>query len=114
MSGDAQVIWRQIIAAADPNHFREIDRTALREYAEAAARCHRAEAALREQGDVVSGRPNAWLAVLKQARFEVANLSTKLRLVPSARTQPVTITRGEGRGASLATAAELVRRHRES
>lgn len=87
LSADAAAIFRATVAAAAPDHFREIDRVALTEFAAAAARCRRAEAAIAEEGDVVRGKPNPWLLVLRDARHQVTNLLPKLRLCPSARVQ---------------------------
>ncbi len=88
LTEDAARIFRATVAAAAPDHFREVDRVALNEFAAAAARCQRAEAAISEEGDIVGAKPNPWLLVLRDARHQVATLLPKLRLCPSARLQP--------------------------
>lgn len=87
LAADVAAIFAATVAAAPANHFCELDRVALIEFAQAAARCQRAEAAIAEEGDVVLGKPNAWLLVLRDARHQVTNLLPKLRLCPSARIQ---------------------------
>lgn len=84
---DVGVIFNAAVAAAPASHFSELDRVALTEFAQAAARCRRAEAAVAEQGDVVNNKPNPWLLVLRDARHQVTALLPKLRLCPSARIQ---------------------------
>lgn len=84
---DVRTIFEATVAAAAPGHFSEIDRVCLTEFAQSAARCRRAEAAIATEGDIVSGKPNAWLLVLRDARHQVTNLLPKLRLCPSARLQ---------------------------
>lgn len=98
LTPDAAAIFAAAIAAARPGHFSELDRVALEEFAQAAARCRRAETAIARQGDVVKGKPNPWLLVLRDARHQVTNLLPKLRLCPSARVQAKQVAPGnEGR-----------------
>lgn len=80
-------IFLATVRAAPPAHFCELDRVALVEFAQAAARCQRAEAAIAQEGDVVNGKPSPWLLVLRDARHQVTALLPKLRLCPSARIQ---------------------------
>lgn len=84
---DVREIFEAAVAAAPDTHFTELDRVALIEFSQAAARCRRAEAAIAQEGDVVNGKPSPWLLVLRDARHQVTNLLPKLRLCPSARIQ---------------------------
>ena len=87
LAPDVAAIFAATVAAAPTEHFSELDRVALTEFSQAAARCQRAEAAIAVEGDVVQGRPNPWLTVVRDARHQLTNLLPKLRLCPSARIQ---------------------------
>ena len=55
--------------------------------------CDRAAAELEAEGPVVKGRVNPWLTVLEKTTKSQSMLATRLRLCPSARSDPQTIAR---------------------
>ena len=79
--------------AAPPQHFEETDEPLITEYAVTVCQLERARLALREQGEVVGNKQNAWLAVQGQARKALATLTMRLRLSPQARRDRALVNR---------------------
>jgi phage terminase small subunit len=65
--------------------FTEGDLPLLVAYVAAVSQHERAVAALREQGDVVDGKANAWIVVQEKAVRAMTALAMRLRLSPQAR-----------------------------
>lgn len=88
---DVQAIFEWIVRAADAGHFAPAESPLLVEYCYSLARCAKAEAAVRAEGEVIvvkgEPKPNPWLVILKGARDQVGVLSTKLRLATNARVE---------------------------
>jgi hypothetical protein len=95
LPADVRKVFEQVVGAAPPGFFVELDRVLLVEVSQTVARCRRAERALAAEGDVVNGKPNAWLTVLRDSRHALANLLTKARLTPSTRYQPKEVRPGK-------------------
>jgi phage terminase small subunit len=88
LSDGALAVWRQIVSTTATEHFRASDAPLLRAYCESTAMADRAAAELDAKGPVVDGRVSPWLAVQEKAIRAQATLAIRLRLCPSARTDP--------------------------
>lgn len=95
LPADVRDIFEAIVSAAQADHFAPAERPLLVEYCHCLARSHRAEAAVRAEGEVVNGKPSPWLLILKDNRNTIGNLATKLRLAPNARTESKQVKAGE-------------------
>jgi hypothetical protein len=78
-------IFRDLVASSDVAHFAPSDVPLLALYVQCLAQGERAIAALREQGDVVGGKMNAWNIVLEKSVRAATALSARLRLAPQSR-----------------------------
>src|SRR5262245_16478073 len=83
-------VFAQIVATCPRGHFVESDTLLLVEYCRAALLAERADRELRRSGPVVNGKASAWLLVQEKAVRAMVALSLRLRLSPSARTDPKT------------------------
>jgi phage terminase small subunit len=92
LSAPARAIWTQIVGSLSVEHFRASDSPLLRSYAEITAT---ADMAARElaKGAVTAGKASPWLNVQERAIRAQATLAMRLRLCPSARTDPRTTAR---------------------
>jgi phage terminase small subunit len=89
-------VFRQLVAACDPDHFVRSDLPLLCAYAEATVMSRQAAHELREGGAVIGGRTNPWLVVQeKSVRAQVA-LSMRLRLAPQSRLKAEAVGRRPG------------------
>jgi phage terminase small subunit len=93
LSDPARAVWVQAVAAVPPEHFRVSDVPLLRSYCESTAMADQASAALARDGFVVDGKASPWLVVQEKAIRAQATLALRLRLCPSARTDPKTTGR---------------------
>ena len=96
LSSAAAGIWREIVAALPAEHLRPSDEALMASYCEWTATARRAAAELATNGEVIDGKPSAWLIVAEKAQRAQAALAPKLRLCPSARTDPKTVARARG------------------
>lgn len=78
-------IFSEVVASVAIGHFRDCDRPVLTQLATVMHVAQQAAAALERDGLVLEGRPNPHLGVLERAGKAIANLSAKLRIVPSSR-----------------------------
>jgi phage terminase small subunit len=76
-----------VVLACDRRHFLPSDLPLVAAYARAIVADEDAAKMLREQGQVVKGKPNPWLVVKEKAHKEMISLSLRLRLSPQGRTQ---------------------------
>lgn len=88
LSTEAGRVWREITNSTQPEHFRPSDAPLLRSYCEATAMADRAAAELAASGPVLEGRASPWLIVQEKSVRAQTALSLRLRLCPSARTDP--------------------------
>jgi phage terminase small subunit len=88
LSPDAAQVWREITKTTQPEHFRPSDVPLLKSYCEACAMADRAAAELAENGAVIDGKASPWLTVQEKSVRAQTSLSLRLRLCPSARTDP--------------------------
>jgi phage terminase small subunit len=83
-------VFAQIVASCPRGHFVASDTVLLVEYCRAARLAERADRELRRSGPVVGGKPSPWVTVQEKAVRALVALSLRLRLSPSARTDPKT------------------------
>ena len=93
LSESAKLIWRAIVSSLPGDHFRRSDEPLLRSYAEITAVADLAAQKITKEGAVVGGRTSPWLNVQERAIRAQATLAVRLRLCPSARTDPKTTGR---------------------
>jgi phage terminase small subunit len=86
-------VWRRLIGSCHPDHFNHSDVELIRAYVEAAVLAQEAYAEMRAHGRIIDGRPSPWLPLLEKTTRTLAGLAPRLRLGPSARTDPKTTTR---------------------
>jgi len=99
---EVEAVFRLIVSACDPAHFAPAESPLLVEYCYVLARCARAEAAIRIEGEVIQTprgdvRANPWLSIVKDARHQVGILATKLRLAPNSRVESKQVSAKGGR-----------------
>jgi len=109
LSPEAGRVWREITKTTQPEHFRPSDVPLLKSYCEACAMADRAAAELARTGPVIEGKASPWLVVQEKSVRAQTALSLRLRLCPSARTDP----KSAGRERLPAGAAPWVKRPRE-
>jgi len=76
-----------VVSVCDRRHFLPSDMPLLAAYARAIVADEDAAKMLREQGQVVNGKPSPWLVVKEKAHREMISLSLRLRLSPQGRAQ---------------------------
>jgi P27 family predicted phage terminase small subunit len=96
LSDEAARLFRLLVTACDPDHFVASDAPLLCSYCEATALARQAAEALEEEGPVVGGRVNPWLAVREKATREQVALSMRLRLAPQSRLKAEAVGRKPG------------------
>ena len=94
MDDASSAVFRRLTASNRPSHFTHADIELLRAFAEAAVLATQAYKELRAAGPVIAGRPSPWLTVQEKSVRALGVLAPKLRLGPSARTDPKTTARG--------------------
>lgn len=98
----AVAVWCRIVASCAPTHFNPADGELLRAFVEAATLSQEAYREMRAHGRVLDGRPSPWLVISEKATRTMSALAPRLRLGPSARTDPKTTARQmNGRPASI-------------
>jgi phage terminase small subunit len=95
LSEGAARIWRSIVAATPTAHFRASDAPLLRAYCEACAMTDKALAELTGSHAVANGKLSPWLAVFEKTTRVQNALAIRLRLCPSARSDPKTTARSD-------------------
>lgn len=96
LSDEAGRLFRLLVAACDPEHFVASDAPLLCSYCEATALARQAAEALEQEGPVIGGRVNPWLAVREKATREQVALSMRLRLAPQSRLKAEAVGRNPG------------------
>lgn len=96
LSVGARSVWEATAASVSADHFRPSDAPLLRSYCEASALADKAAAELEKGGAVVDGKISPWLAVHEKATRTQNTTALRLRLCPSARTDPKTTGRNAG------------------
>ena len=89
----ATVVWRRIVAACAAGHFSLADSELLRAYCEAAVLSQEAFATMQHEGRVIDGKVSPWMPLLEKSTRALSALAPRLRLGPSARTDPKTTAR---------------------
>lgn len=95
-------LFRDLVAACAPQHFRRSDLPLLARYCEAVILAETAARELREGGPVTNGRASPWLTVQEKAVRAVVALSMRLRLSPQSRLDPKSAARESVPGAQTA------------
>jgi len=85
-------IFKDLVAACDPEHFRASDLPLLVRYTESIVLADQAALELRK-GAVLEGRSSPWLAVQREAIKAMVALSMRLRLSPQSRIDAKTLAR---------------------
>lgn len=93
LGADEAALFRQLVSASEPEHFRRSDMPLLVEYVRACVLAATAAAHLREEGAVLGGKPNAWLTIQEKQIRALTALSMRLRLSPQSRLDPKTVGR---------------------
>jgi Phage terminase, small subunit len=78
-------LFIDLIGASKPEAFRPSDLPLLCAYCRAIAKERQAWGRLEAEGDVIDGKPSAWLAVWAQAHKSMLAFSHRLRLSPQGR-----------------------------
>ena len=86
-------VWRRITSSLDVRHFVAADGELLRAFCEAAVLSQEAFVELRRGGRVVGGKPSPWLIILEKSTRTLGALAPRLRLGPSARSDPKVLAR---------------------
>jgi hypothetical protein len=86
LSDPERVVFANLVASCDPDHFRLSDAPLLCRYAEAVVLAEKAAEELRRRGAVMKdGRVSAWITVQEKAVRALVSLSMRLRVSPQAR-----------------------------
>lgn len=93
-----QAVVAELIAAADADHFREVDWPILTSYGQAILLEREAYARLAMEGVVLSGKTNPWLVVAEKAGRQIIACSMRLRLAPQSRLEAKAAARKPGKG----------------
>jgi hypothetical protein len=86
-------IFRDLVAAVPPEHFRPGDADLIEQHAQAIALARQAYGEIEQHGPVVDGRASPWCTVLEKAHRSCVALSGRLRLSPQGRLDPKTVGR---------------------
>jgi phage terminase small subunit len=93
-------LFRSLVSANDPSHFRPSDLPLLARYVEACVLAERAAAEMRKTGPVIDGRASPWIVIQEKSVRAMTALSMRLRLSPQSRLDPKTAARRQGQPAS--------------
>jgi hypothetical protein len=86
LSDPERVVFANLVASCDPDHFRLSDAPLLCRYAEAVVLAEKAAQELRRRGAVTKdGRVSPWVTVQEKAVRALVSLSMRLRVSPQAR-----------------------------
>src|SRR5262245_8706988 len=86
LSDAERVVFANLVASCDPDHFRLSDAPLLCRYAEAVVLAEKASRQLRRGGAVTKGgRVSGWITVQEKAVRALVSLSMRWRLSPQAR-----------------------------
>jgi len=80
-----KIIFVSLVRAVDADHFNAADLPLLVQYAIACHQADEAAAKLQSDGQVVDGKPSAWLVPWEKATRTMVALSARLRLAPQCR-----------------------------
>jgi phage terminase small subunit len=89
----AAATWRRVVSSCAAGHFIHADAELLRAYCESAVLAQEAYAQMQQHGRIVDGRVSPWLMLFEKSTRALASLAPRLRLGPSARTDPRTTAR---------------------
>lgn len=81
----AIAIFEQVVSAVDPEHFSAVDLPLLEQYAVAADLAQQAQHHIEQNGAVVGGKLNSWMAVQEKSCRSMVALSARLRICPQSR-----------------------------
>jgi P27 family predicted phage terminase small subunit len=95
MEPEVATVWRRLVGACAPDHFTAADVELLSAYVEAAVMSREAFQQMREHGRIIDKRASPWLVVQEKSVRAMSALAPKLRLGPSARTDPKTTARAQ-------------------
>src|SRR5262245_59623711 len=93
LSNSEQSVFKDIVSACDPKHFRISDLPLLSRYCESVVLADEAARELRNGGAVIDGKPSPWLVVQEKSIRAIVALSMRLRLSPQARLDQKTAAR---------------------
>lgn len=96
LSEAARTVWEAVTLSVGPDHFRPSDAPVLRTFCEATGLADRAAAELAKETVSKDGKVSPWLAVMEKATRTQNTTALRLRLCPSARTDPKTVGRNPG------------------
>jgi phage terminase small subunit len=86
LSHEAVAVFRELVAAVGPDHFRPVDRPLVGVYAEALCLARQARAQLGADGPVdADGKVSPWLRVYESAMKTITTLAARLRVCPQSR-----------------------------
>lgn len=81
----AALVFGEIVASADPEHFQRSDLSLLVQYAVACDLASQAQRAIDADGAVIMGKSSPWIVILEKAHRSMVALSARLRLSPQSR-----------------------------
>jgi phage terminase small subunit len=97
LSAAERVVFANIVAFCDADHFRMTDAPLLCRYAEAVVLAEKAAQELRRHGAVMkNGRVSGWITVQEKSVRALVSLSMRLRLSPQARLDAKKLARQGG------------------
>lgn len=85
MPAGPAAVFKRIVVTVSPDHFSEVDRPLLDQYAHAAHLASKAAAAIEAEGAVLDGKTNPWVGVLEKASRACVALAARLRICPQSR-----------------------------
>jgi phage terminase small subunit len=92
LSAKEREVFQAVVSACDARHFRASDVPLLSRFCELSVMSERAARELRKAA-VIDGKPSPWVIVREKSVRGLLAVATKLRLTPSARTDPKTLAR---------------------
>lgn len=96
---EVQAIVAELIAAADSDHFAEVDWPVLTSYGQAILMEREAYRRLALEGVVNGTKINPWVTVAEKAGRQIIACSMRLRLAPMSRLEAKQAARKPGKGA---------------
>jgi phage terminase small subunit len=81
----AVAIFEATVRAVDPDHFSVVDLPLLEQFAVAADLAQQAQHHIEQNGAVVAGKLNSWMAVQEKSIRAMVALSARLRICPQSR-----------------------------
>jgi phage terminase small subunit len=81
----AVAIFEATVRAVDPDHFSVVDLPLLEQYAVVSDLAQQAQHHVEQNGAVVAGKLNSWMAVQEKSIRAMVALSARLRICPQSR-----------------------------